>query len=76
MPSAADMAFMSSVAAGRGSIPAGRRTTDSAGTTTSSAYAPPWGPCGMTKAMTGSPSDHDTPSPVALTVPDASMPGT
>ena len=58
------------------SVPAGMRATESAGTTTRSAYAPPWGPVGSTMAITSSPTAQLTPSPTSSTTPAASIPGT
>src|SRR5262245_31174583 len=56
-------------------VPSGTRATDAAGTTTSSAWAPPPGRRGLTIAITRSPSRNVAPSPTPSTTPASSMPG-
>ncbi len=69
--------FIGSVAACASVVPAGARTTDSAGTTTRSAYAPRV-PRGTTMAITLSPTRRSVavPVPICSRDPAASMPGT
>ena len=68
---------MGSVAACSSAIPSGTGTTDAAGTTMSSACAPPSGRRGATAAITAAPtSRRSTSSPSDSTSPAASMPGT
>ena len=64
-------------AAGK-STPAGARTTEAAGTTTYSAYAPPCGPAGMTRATTRSPTLRrlSASAPSSSITRATSMPGT
>ncbi len=75
-PSSAVRPFIGRVAACGALTPRGIGTTHAAGTTTSSAWAPPSGSHGPTTAMTDSPTDSRPPAwPSDSMVPAASIPG-